>query len=158
MSEVDPQNWAEDIARNLSYGGERVPFQRVLRAHQYGLDALRARGLTWQSLAHLLSRAGVRRPSGQPYTANHLRICATRLGPSVGDGGFGRPLSSARRRSSRPAATSTAPTNVGGRGRASAPRSQESTSHRSQTDTVADDKDVSVDEIAAARARLRQTP
>ncbi|KQO91188.1 hypothetical protein ASF32_23015 [Methylobacterium sp. Leaf91] len=70
---------------------ERVPFQRVLRAHLHGLDALRTRGLLWQSLVHLLLRAGVQRPQGRPYSADYLRVCANRLQFAPVDGRISAP-------------------------------------------------------------------
>jgi hypothetical protein len=159
MSDVDPRAWAEEIARALSLGGERIPFQRVLRAHQHGLDALRARGLTWQSLAHLLLRAGVHRPDGRPYSADHLRVCADRL---MRDPRCSRsPAAAVPRASARPPRRLPTAMRDLSRGALTlgAMRPGEPASIPAPSTHAApasDDKDVSIDEIAAARARLTQ--
>lgn len=156
MNDVDPRSWAEAVAKALTVGGERVPFQRVLRAHRSGLDALRDRGLTWRSLAHLLAQAGVRRPDGPPYGADHLRVCVKRMGaPPRGsrpvptrvppDLGPSHPVTTAatlpRGDSPRPARPPPPP--------APRPAAPQDTAIRA-------DKDVSDDELALARARLNQ--
>lgn len=163
MSDLDPYAWAEEVARALSLGGERVPFQRVLRAHRHDLDALRARGLTWHSLAQILLRAGVQRANGRPYSADHLRVCADRLAwdppgdaaatvPSAATGQ--RLRARPPRRPTRPKRTDTHSPEV-----AHAPRASGSVATPPpplRQSPIADDKDVSIDEIAAARARLNQ--
>jgi hypothetical protein len=79
MISIDPQDWARKFAADLTLGGERVPFDRVLRAHAPTVAVLRAQGLTWASLARLLGRAGVRRVEGKPYSADHLRVAFQRF-------------------------------------------------------------------------------
>ncbi|MHA6732221.1 hypothetical protein [Devosia sp. A369] len=79
MENLTPQQWAEGLRGDLTLGGERVPFERVLGHHLAGLAALRARGLTWRSLANLLRKNGVKRPDGRFYSADHLRVSHDRL-------------------------------------------------------------------------------
>lgn len=79
MENLTPQQWAEGLRGDLTLGGERVPFERALGHHLAGLLALRARGLTWRSLANLLRKNGVKRPDGRFYSADHLRVSYDRL-------------------------------------------------------------------------------
>ena len=156
MNDVDPRIWAEAVAKALTVGGERVPFQRVLRAHRSGLDALRARGLTWRSLAHLLAQAGVRRPDGPPYGADHLRVCVKRMGaPPRGN----RPIPTrapSDLRPPHPATMSATLPRGGGTPPARPPPPSAPRPPAPQVISTPTDKDVSDDELALARARLNQ--
>jgi hypothetical protein len=162
MTDVDPRTWANEIAGALSLGGERIPFQRVLQAQGASLVTLRKRGLTWQSLASLLLRAGVQRPDGQPYSADHLRVLCARLTPGRAPVGTSEVLapSGPRRVSRRPARTS-APEAVGPKIASkpvpATPALSQSAASFTAAPTACADKDVSADELAAARARLRHT-
>ena len=79
MSNQTPQQWAEELREALTIEGENVPFDRALKRHLEGLTALRSRGLTWSSLANILRRGGVKRPDGEPYSADHIRVSYDRL-------------------------------------------------------------------------------
>lgn len=76
----DPKSWAEAFVAELSVGGERVPFERVLARHLEAVTQLRGTsGLTWRSLASLLARAGARRADGGLISADQLRVGYARL-------------------------------------------------------------------------------
>src|SRR5665213_3555244 len=77
---TDPKSWAETFAAELSVGGERVPFERVLAHHLDAISKLRSvSGLTWRSLASFLVRAGACRADGSPISADQLRVGHARL-------------------------------------------------------------------------------
>jgi len=78
--EPDPKSWAEKFVAELTVEGERVPFERVLAHHLDVVAKLRATsGLTWRSMASLLTRAGARRADGGPISADQLRVGYARL-------------------------------------------------------------------------------
>jgi hypothetical protein len=77
---TDPKSWAEAFVAELSVGGERVPFERVLARHLDTISKLRSEsGLTWRSLASLVTRAGARRADGSMISADQLRVGHARL-------------------------------------------------------------------------------
>lgn len=79
MESLTPQQWTAALREDLTVDGENIPFERALRRHLDGLVALRARGLTWPSLANLLRKNGVTRQDGRFYSADHLRVAYDRL-------------------------------------------------------------------------------
>lgn len=79
MASIDPHKWAQEMADGLSPAGERIPFDRVLKAQLDAVVALRQQGFTWRGLANLLARAGARRADGKTFSADHLRVCFSRL-------------------------------------------------------------------------------
>lgn len=161
MTDVDPRTWANEIAGALSLGGERVPFQRVLQAHGASLTALRLRGLTWHSLAAVLLRAGVQRPDGQPYSADHLRVLCGRLTQGVTHAGIEAVARSGPTRAARRPATAAARKTVSAETGSSPvhaePVPSRSVASASPAPAACESKDVSLDELAVARARLRHT-
>lgn len=77
---IDPKSWAETFVAELTVGGERVPFERVLARHLEDVAKLRSTsGLTWRSMASLLVRAGARRADGGLISADQLRVGYARL-------------------------------------------------------------------------------
>jgi hypothetical protein len=77
---TDPKSWAEAFVAELTVGGERVPFERVLAHHLDEVRKLRSTsGLTWRSIASLLTRAGARRADGSLISADQLRVGYARL-------------------------------------------------------------------------------
>jgi hypothetical protein len=77
---IDPKSWAETFVAELTVGGERVPFERVLARHLEDVAKLRsASGLTWRGMASLLVRAGARRADGGVISPDQLRVGFARL-------------------------------------------------------------------------------
>jgi hypothetical protein len=77
---IDPKSWAEAFVAELTVGGERVPFERVLAHHLDEVRQLRSTSrLTWRSIASLLTRAGARRSNGTLISADQLRVGYARL-------------------------------------------------------------------------------
>ena len=77
---IDPKSWAEAFVAELTVGGERVPFERVLAQHLDEVRQLRSSSkLTWRSIASLLARAGARRSDGTLISADQLRVGYARL-------------------------------------------------------------------------------
>lgn len=153
MTRVDPSRWAKAVADALYVGGERIPFERVLQQHLTEVDTLRNTGLTWQSLAQCLLRAGVRRPNAQPYSADHLRVCCQRRLARVEAKSV--PASRKSREGSSAAGNtairmSSSDTARRADARRVAPRPMPSSSEHE-----AEDKDVSIEDLAAVRARLQ---
>jgi len=64
--------WAKAFAADLGSNDARVPFDRVVRKHLAGLEALLAGGLTFTTIATAISRAGGARPNAGLYTDKHL--------------------------------------------------------------------------------------
>lgn len=73
------QIWAERFAADLQVGDERVPLERVIAAHLDELQSLRARGLTWGSIASIIARSGGRRANNRLISADQLRAGVSRL-------------------------------------------------------------------------------
>jgi hypothetical protein len=77
---IDPKIWAEAFVAELTVGGERVPFERVLAHHLDEVGKLRATsGLTWRGITSLLTRAGARRADGGLISPDQLRVGYARL-------------------------------------------------------------------------------
>lgn len=77
---IDLKSWAEKFVAELTVGGERVPFERILAHHLDEVAKLRSTsGLTWRSIATLLTRAGARRADGGVISADQLRVGHARL-------------------------------------------------------------------------------
>lgn len=71
--------WAARFAADLTVAGQHVPLDRVLAQHLDMFDALRTKGLTWQAIANVLSRAGACRRDGRPISHDQLRADVPRL-------------------------------------------------------------------------------
>lgn len=70
--------WIADLRSALTVADERVPLERALRPYWGSIGELRARNLTWFSIANLLARHGVVRRSGVPISGDQLRAIERR--------------------------------------------------------------------------------
>jgi len=157
---ADPKSWAEKFVAELTVGGERVPFERVLAHHFDEVAKLRSiSGLTWRSMASLLVRAGARRADGSPISADQLRVGYARLvrhaekpaskpsrktGPRSTRRGVVQPVSAGLSEASRPHRAAVLPAAV------------KNASSRPAKSSAAED--VSDEEIALALTRLTKLP
>jgi hypothetical protein len=158
---IDPKSWAQAFVAELTVGGERVPFERVLAHHLDEVRKLRsASGLTWRSIASLLIRAGARRADGGLISADQLRVGYARLVRHAEEAVDSPPRKDASRSTpgngvlSRPAVvaqleTSEQPSRPLTTVRQTSPQSDKPSS---------DSEEVSEDEIALALRRLTKLP
>jgi len=158
---IDIKHWAEKFVAELTVGGERVPFERVLAHHLDEVANLRSTsGLTWRSIAALLTRAGARRADGGVISADQLRVGCARLLRHAEEA-VHKPANAPSKRArpqrarepvdpplARPSPTKPLPAQTGNR----APPQPGG----SQSDPDRDE--VSDDEIALALARLTKLP
>ena len=151
MNQMSGADWAARIGRDLHEDGERVPFDRVLLRHLQATEAVKARGFTWTALARFLSKAGVRRADGEPYSADHLRVSFARLRK---DGPQQMKLSEA----AVPDAVGPFPPSPKTRSQDELPAKATPSSRRTVRLNGAGStpKDVSQDEISLAAARLKR--
>jgi len=150
MEILTPQQWTAALRDDLTVDGENVPFERALKRHLDGLVALRARGLTWPSLANMLRKNGVTRQDGRFYSADHLRVAYDRLVRNSDNASHGKSLS----RGLAPQSKASAKQHriVGSKQVATPSGATVGNSRPPQ-----DDKDVSSDELARIAARLDKT-
>ena len=79
MDEQDIESGLKAFVADLEIGGQRVPVDRVIRAHLALFEGLRAMHLTWPAIAALVVRAGGRRRDGGPLSADQIRADVGRL-------------------------------------------------------------------------------
>lgn len=79
MGRSDIRGWAFRFARDLGEGSTRILFERMLSKHLDQIAAIRQDGLSWPSIASILTQAGVRRIDGRSISADHLRAAYSRL-------------------------------------------------------------------------------
>jgi hypothetical protein len=79
MARNEIKNWATQFARDLGEGNTRILFERAVARHVPTIAALRATGLTWPSIASILTQEGVRRADGRHISSDHLRAAYSRV-------------------------------------------------------------------------------
>lgn len=79
MAAKDEKSWVAAFVTDLRIGEEHIPLDRVIDRHRERLNALRAQGLTWPSIARTLQKAGARRKDGTLISADQLRAEVSRL-------------------------------------------------------------------------------
>lgn len=76
---MDTSKHVQAIVDTLGTDAERIPLRRAVRFCLADLDALRNRGLTWETIAARLTRAGARDKRGRAIAAHNLRTEYARL-------------------------------------------------------------------------------
>jgi len=158
---IDPKSWAEAFVAELTVGGERVPFERVLAHHLDEVRKLRSTsGLTWRGITSLLTRAGARRADGGLISADQLRVGYARLVRHAEEA-VDSPPPKAVSRSTRGNGVRSRPTAVA-QLETSEPPSRPLTAVRQASPQLdkpsSDSEEVSEDEIALALGRLTKLP
>ena len=79
LTNMDIGKHIQSIVDTLGTDAERIPLRRAIRVCLTDLDALRARGLTWEQIAARLTQAGARDKAGRALAAHNLRTEYARL-------------------------------------------------------------------------------
>ena len=164
MVRTDLDRWARDFAADHGCDDVTVPFDRMVLRHLPRIEALLARGLTFTTLAHAITRAGVQRKDGRAYSDKQLNMAVRRARSHTS---ASSPSPSLQPRSPPMAATRAATEVVSRRPRgraASSPRPVDwptsDLPHPSSPQTtppaVGLDQDLSSEDIRAALRRIRR--
>jgi hypothetical protein len=69
----DVQALVQKLSASFELEVGTIPVERLIAIHLDTFRMFRDRGLTWEQISGLLSRAGVKRAEGRPFGAAHLR-------------------------------------------------------------------------------------
>ncbi|MCJ2005855.1 hypothetical protein [Methylobacterium sp. J-092] len=83
MVRVELDGWARDFAADHGCDDVTVPFDRMVLRHLPRIEALLARGLTFTTLAHAVTRAGVQRKDGRAYSDKQFNMAVRRARSQV---------------------------------------------------------------------------
>jgi hypothetical protein len=76
---MDSEKRIQAIVKTMGDGPDKIPLRRALRMCLQDLEALRAQGLTWGTIAMRMSKAGARHRRGQAISEHQLRTEFGRL-------------------------------------------------------------------------------